>query len=457
MRAWEGKGFTATVLATISLSLLSATSWALDTAPEENIQQNKALPLEDIQRFSTAIGQIKKYYVKNVDDSKLFENAIRGMLSGLDPHSSYLDIEEYNDLKSATRGDFGGLGIEVTMEGGVIKVVSPIDDTPAHRAGIKSGDLIIRIGDTPIKQLSLREAVAKMRGPKDSEVTLTIIRKNAQKPIITTVKRDIIKIQSVKSELLENGYGYVRISQFQMPTGKNMVQAIEKLQSQSGGKLQGLVLDLRNNPGGLLDSAVEVSDAFLDNKKLAHEQFIVYTKGRLPGSKFEAKASAGDILSGAPIVILINEGSASGSEIVAGALQDHKRAILMGTRTFGKGSVQTVIPLDEYRGVKLTTALYYTPKGTSIQAKGIEPDILMEDIAVTAKNGTENTMINYLREADLDGHLSNGNIVKEPQDLLFNKKEAPNDKKVSLAVRDYQLHQALILLKGLQLTKNYAQ
>ena len=447
------KAFTILLLTAISFTLPSTSGLALESPSHEPAMYTQGLPLEDIQRFSATIDQIKKYYVKPVEDDQLFENAIRGMLAGLDPHSTYLDTEDYRDLKYYTRGDFAGLGIEVTMEEGLIKVVSPLDDTPAYQAGIKPGDYIVRIDETPIQGLSLREAVLKMRGPKGSDVALTILRKQDKKPIVIKVTRDTIKIKSVKSELLEKGYGYVRISQFQVPTGKNMLDAINTLQRQSGGKLQGLVLDLRNNPGGLLDSAIEVSDAFLDKKKLSHQQFIVYTKGRLPGSELEAKASSGDILFGAPMVILINEGSASGSEIVAGALKDHNRAILLGSRTFGKGSVQTVIPLDENRAVKLTTALYYTPKGTSIQAQGIEPDILMEDVHVTAKMSKETMTINYLREADLDGHLANGNGEGQATQA---KGKGPQDN-ASLAVRDYPLHQALTLLKGLQLTKHYGQ
>lgn len=407
-------------------------------ATAANLDPTNELSASDIERFSIALDQIKKYYVKPIKNSQLFDNAIRGMLAGLDPHSAYLDKDDYENLKQTTRGDFAGLGIEVTMEDGLVKVISPLDDSPAKKAGVQAGDLIIRIDTTPIQGLSLAEAVAKLRGPQGSATDLTIIRQHHPQPIISHLTRATIKTQSVNSQLLETGYGYIRISQFQSPTAQTMVKNIAQLKAQSGGQLKGLILDLRNNPGGLLTSAIQVSDAFLDNRKLSYQQRIVSTKGRLPDSQFEAKASNGDILANAPLVLLINEGSASGSEIVAGALQDHQRAILMGAHTFGKGSVQTVIPLDEKRGVKLTTALYYTPKGRSIQAKGIEPDIPVEMIETPSAQPTPPL---YLREADLTGHLPNPS----------KKNSLPHH---ALYQQDYQIHQALLLLKGLSLTKN---
>lgn len=422
---------------------------AVSAKPTKNQQR---LPLEDVQRFSTAIGQIKKFYVEDVKNSKLFDDAIRGMLSGLDPHSSYLDAEEYADLRSQTNGEFGGLGIEVGMEDGYIRVVSPIDDTPAHKAGVKAGDLIIKIDTKPVKGMTLRDAVKLMRGPKGSDINLTIYRKTEKKPINLTLTRDVIKIKSVKSKLLENGYGYIRISHFQAPTSQNVLKSIQKLNKESKVPLKGVVLDLRNNPGGLLDSAISVSDTFIDSRKLEKNKLIVYTKGRIRGAQFAAEATPGDALHSIPMVVLINQGSASGSEIVAGALQDHKRAIVMGMQTFGKGSVQTVLPLDGKRGVKLTTALYYTPKGRSIQATGIKPDIAIAPMDV--KNIKDNMDFALLKEADLDNHLSNANGDKEVKSKNMSAKDKELLKKNQpLAVRDYQLNEALNLLKGLHIAR----
>lgn len=408
------------------------------------------LPLQDVQRFSTAISQIKSYYVKDVKDKELFEDAIRGMLQGLDPHSAYLDEQDFSDLTANTKGKFGGLGIEVTMEKGILKVISPIDDTPASRAGLKAGDYIIRIDDKPIRDMTLRDAVSLMRGDKGSTIKLLVLRKGSEKPLTFSIVRDIIQIKSVKSRLLEGEYGYIRISHFQAPTVKDMLKAIAQLQKESDGEIEGLILDLRNNPGGLLDSAIEMSDAFIHNDKQGKEELIVYTKGRLPGSEFRAVANPGDILKNAPIVVLINGGSASGSEIVAGALKDNKRAVIMGERSFGKGSVQTVLPLDDKRGIKLTTALYYTPSGTSIQAQGISPDIKVANVKIP-KGESDPEQLAGLKEADLSGHLGNGNKNK---DKTANKKaaEEANAKfEEQLMHEDYQLYEALNLIKGLTL------
>lgn len=432
-----------TLVATTMVAALAFSSKALKANEDKNTNR---LPLQDVQRFSTAISQIKSYYVKDVNDKELFEDAIRGMLQGLDPHSAYLDEEDFRDLTANTRGEFGGLGIEVTMEKGVLKVIAPIDDTPAKKAGVKAGDYIIKIDDKSIKDFTLREAVSLMRGKKGEPIDLYILRKGHDKPLKFTIVRDIIHIKSVKSRLIDENYGYVRISHFQAPTTKDMITAIEKMQKQSKGGLKGLVLDLRNNPGGLLDSAIEMSDAFIHNDKKGKEEMIVYTEGRLRGSKFQALARPGDILKKAPIVVLINGGSASGSEIVAGALQDNKRAIIMGERSFGKGSVQTVLPLDDKRGIKLTTALYYTPAGRSIQAKGIEPDIVVRDLKIS--DSSENEAMEALgrvKEADLKGHLANGNKEKQVQ------KASESNEDKQLAQTDYQLYEALNLLKGLSL------
>ncbi len=411
----------------------------------------KKIPLEDVQRFSNAIGEIKKYYVKQVGDKELFDNAIRGMLTGLDPHSSYLNEEEFKELQTSTSGEFGGLGIEVTMEDGVVKVITPLVDTPAYKAGIKTGDLIIKLGQKSVQGISLKDAVNLMRGKPGTTVELTVLRKSAGKPLTFNLIREQILIKSVKSKLLRDGYGYIRLTQFQALTDKDMLQAIEQLKMQSSnGKLKGLILDLRNNPGGLLDSAIQVSDAFLRNKDTAKPEMIVYTEGRLPGSKFVAYAHSKDVLNNAPMVVLINNGSASASEIVAGALKDNHRALILGTKSFGKGSVQTVLPLDSKTGIKLTTALYYTPSGNSIQAKGIVPDILLEDVAVT-KDKSKKSIFSGYTEASLKGHLLNKNNT-EPKDsnetTLPVKQDAAKD---DLLHEDYQLYAALTVLEGMAL------
>lgn len=413
-----------------------------------------SLSLEDVQKFTTAINQIKSYYVTPVDDKVLFEHAIQGMLEGLDPHSGYLNIEDYAELRDHTQGEFGGLGIEVGLEDGYIRVISPIDDTPAMRAGVKPGDLIVRLGQKPVKGMSLKDAVNLMRGEKGTPIDLTILRRSEERVLQLSIVREIIKIESVKSRELEPNYGYIRVSAFQSPTGNNLIKAVADLKKKTHNQLKGVVLDLRNNPGGLLDSAIEVSDAFLDSNKLHKNDLIVFTKGRIPGTELIAKASPGDILNGIPMVVLVNEGSASGSEIVAGALQDHKRAVLMGTTTFGKGSVQTVLPLDEKSGLKLTTALYYTPSGRSIQATGITPDIVIEDMKIKVDKKTDDVVVALLKESDLDHHLKN------IQEGSANDKKAKNDTKTTdkdntkpLVSKDYQLYEALNLLKGLNIAK----
>jgi carboxyl-terminal processing protease len=419
---------------------------------EEN-NRDTTLQLEDVQRFTTAINQIKNYYVDPVDDQALFEHAIRGMLDGLDPHSSYLNIEDYAELHDQTQGSFGGLGIEVGLEDGYIRVISPIDDTPAKRAGIQPGDLIVRLDKKPVKGMSLKDAVNMMRGKPGTSIDLTILRRSEERLLQISVARDIIKIESVKSRQLEPNYGYVRISHFQSPTGSNLIKAINQLQKESNNQLKGVILDLRNNPGGLLDSAIEVSDVFLDSKKLDKNDLIVFTKGRIPGTELIAKASPGDLLNSLPMVVLINEGSASGSEIVAGALQDHKRAVIMGTTSFGKGSVQTVFPLDEQRGLKLTTALYYTPNGRSIQATGIEPDILVENMTVNVDKKTDDMVLTLLKEADLDHHLKN--TQKQAANTATATKAKDDDDNQPLVVKDYQLNEALNLLKGLHVANSF--
>ncbi len=424
-------------LLTLSLMLPSTAILAAETTNEQ-----QPIHMEDVQRFSNAINQIKRYYVKPVEDKELFDNAIRGMLSGLDPHSAYLDETAYNDLRSSTSGEFGGLGIEVTMENGIVKVVTPLVDSPAYRAGIKAGDYIVKLGSKAVQGMSLQDAVKIMRGKKGTPIDLTILRKDVPNPMKFSIVREKIQIKSVKSKLLDNKYGYIQITQFQATTDKDMLAQISKLKKETKGKLAGLILDLRNNPGGLLDAAILVSDAFINNDQKDKEEKIVYTQGRLPGSKFTALANPGDILNNSPIVVLINGGSASASEIVAGALKDNKRAIILGTKSFGKGSVQTVLPLDNKRAVKLTTALYFTPAGNSIQAKGIIPDIRVEQLQVT-KNKDDGTKIT---EASLQGHLLNGNTDQTK------KIEETADTK-NLMEKDYQLYAALTILKGLSVAR----
>lgn len=426
----------------ILLSLSLASVFALPAAAGA---QTKSLPLDDLQRFTTVVDHIQKYYVKPAEDKDLFENAIRGMISGLDPHSAYLNPEQFSELKVSTSGKFGGLGLEVTMEEGFVKVISPIDDTPASRAGMLAGDVIIKLDETPVKGLSLRQAVEMMRGERGTDIMLTVLRQGVEKPLLIKVTRDIIKVKSIKTEMLDEHFAYVRVSQFQTRTGEDLIQNVKKLQQESKGNLKGLILDLRNNPGGILEASVKVSDAFLDASKLKHDKLIVYTEGRLPGSQISEKAHTGDILDGAPIVVLINGGSASASEIVAGALQDHNRAIVTGTNSFGKGSVQTVLPLKDNHGLKLTTALYYTPKGRSIQAKGIEPDIVIKDMRFQAQDESAN--LGLVKEKDLAGHLANGNGEAEGTGA------AAADEQEPLVQRDYQLNEALNILKGLVLIK----
>ena len=420
-------------------------------------ESEDSLPFDELRTFTEIFGRIKKDYVEPVSDKKLLEDAIRGMLTGLDPHSTYLDQEQYNELKVGTTGQFGGLGIEVTMENGFVKVVSPIDDTPAQRAGIRAGDMIIRLDEKPVKGMTLTEAVKIMRGEPGSEITLTIVREGADAPLKFTLTRDVIRVQSVKSRMLEPGYGYVRVSSFQAKTGQALRDAVAQLKKQSKDDLKGIVLDLRNNPGGVLNAAVDVSDAFLESG------LIVYTEGRLQDSEMKFSASPDDILDGAPIVVLINSGSASASEIVAGALQDHRRAVVIGEKSFGKGSVQTILPTSNGGAVKLTTARYYTPSGRSIQAEGIEPDIRLARYKLQSMEAPAFTPV---KEADLSRHLQNGHGKD-------NKDKRNEDEKKSLeqiereidkdldnenisdedidGVKDYHLHEALNLLKGISI------
>ena len=406
--------------------------------------ETETLPLEDLRTFTEIFAKIKNDYVEPIEDKDLLENAIRGMLAGLDPHSAYLVPEDYKELQAGTSGEFGGLGIEVGMEDGFVKVISPIDDTPAYRAGVKAGDLVIRLDDTPVKGMVLSDAVKIMRGKPGTDIVLTIVRDGEDKPLNITITRDVIRVTSVKSRMLDPGYGYVRISQFQSRTGENLREALVKLEDEADGPLKGLVLDLRNNPGGVLSAAVSVSDAFLK------DGIIVYTEGRLEDAKLKFNAKPTDILDGAPLVVLVNGGSASASEIVAGALQDHQRAIIMGQKTFGKGSVQTILPMDNGSALKLTTAKYYTPSGVSIQATGISPDIALENLKLA---DTDTPATSRIKEADLARHLQGDAERKNKTDKGSNEaKDSKVDKdQLPLARRDYAVYEALNLLKGLDI------
>ncbi len=402
-------------------------------------QENSSDTYRQLKLFSDVFERVRADYVEEVTDQQLIEYAIQGMLSTLDPHSSYLNAESFGDMRVQTKGEFGGLGIEVTMENGFVKVVSPIDDTPAYRAGVKPGDFITHLDGEPILGLTLNEAVEKMRGPVNTDLTVTIRREN-QEPFDLTITRDVIKIQSVRNRT-EDNVGYIRITTFNQQTMPGLEKAFTEIKAEAGGDLRGFILDLRNNPGGLLDQAVEVSDAFIEQGE------IVSTRGRIAEDSQRFNATPGDLADGLPVVVLINGGSASASEIVAGALQDHRRAIIMGTRSFGKGSVQTIIPLGLNGAMRLTTARYFTPSGRSIQALGIDPDILVEQATVEQAEAARPGR----READLRGALTNPNeengVGEQPSG------EVPEDGHVlsEATEKDYQLARAFDLLRGLAL------
>ncbi|MBU0743836.1 MAG: S41 family peptidase [Gammaproteobacteria bacterium] len=413
------------------------------SASEEGVLSTKAL-----QKLTTVIDDVKQYYYKKIGDDSLLDRAISGMLSSLDPHSAYLGPEDLKDLRMETTGKFGGIGVEVVPDRGAIKVVTPLDDTPAYKAGIKAGDYIIQINSKLVRDMTLKDAIGLMRGKRGSKLNLTIIRKDQSKPLVFNLRRNIINIQTIKDRMLEPGYGYIRLALFQEPTARDLTRTVHKMQKANKDGLKGLVLDVRNNPGGLLESAVQIADDFLDSRLLKKNDLIVYTKGQIDEAQITAKATPGDLLPNIPIVVLINEGSASASEIVAGALQDHKRAIVVGTRSFGKGSVQTLIPLNQDSAIKLTTALYYTPLGRSIQAKGIEPDINVEDIKL-AVNAREDKDIPRIDEASLVDHIQNGDEdAKSKSSQGLDKWGKQSKAELDLAYKDYQLYEALHILKS---------
>ena len=442
-------------LTTVSMFLL--TGWIIapalaqedertaGTKPEARIQDSSET-YRQLNLFGDVFERVRSQYVDEMTDEKLVETAINGMLVSLDPHSGYLDEDDFEEMQVQTRGEFGGLGIEVTMENGIVKVVSPIDDTPAYRAGVEAGDYITHLDDTPIVGLTLSEAVDKMRGRVGADIKLTIRRENVAEPIELTVARDIIKIKSVRSEILEDKIGYLRITTFSQNTDEGLKKAVADIKAKAGDNLYGYILDLRNNPGGLLDQAIAISDDFLENGE------IVSTRGRHDYDTKRDNATAGDIADGLPIVVLINGGSASASEIVAGALQDHRRAIVLGTQSFGKGSVQTVIPLPGHGAMRLTTARYFTPSGRSIQAKGIEPDIIVEQAKI------EQLLSQRMKESDLPGALENPNAKETIAPVVDNKKEKKDDKNAEADEKDkkdlsqdYQLLRAIDLIRGVSL------
>lgn len=429
--------------------------YAKETAKVQEVATPEESTYELLNLFGDVFERIKSDYVEEVTDKKLVESAINGMLTSLDPHSSYLDEKNFKEMQVQTKGEFGGLGIEVTMENGVVKVVSPIDDTPAFKAGVKAGDFITMIDDEQVMGMVLSDAVSRMRGKVGTKIKLTIVREGISEPIEFVITRDIIRIQSVRAHA-EGDVGYVRITSFSEQTSENLEDSVKKLKSDIKN-MKGLVLDLRNNPGGLLDQAIAVSDAFLEKGE------IVSTRDRVPENTKRYNATSGDILNGLPVVVLINNGSASASEIVAGALQDQKRAIILGTKSFGKGSVQTLIPLKDHGAIKLTTSRYYTPSGTSIQAKGIEPNIVVEAAKLVAVES------NFDRsEADLRGRLANDDEIKKSKELNLdnapfakenNGKETPKKPKDATSKEpnekeDFQLARAIDLIRGLHVYSN---
>lgn len=409
---------------------LGATLPALAAAASAAPAAATALPWQQVKLLADVMQLVKQDYVAPVDDPTLIDNAIRGMLTGLDPHSAYLDKDDFQQLQIITTDRFGGLGLEVTQQDGAVTVVSPIDGTPAAKAGMQSGDVIVRVNNTALDGMPLDQAVALMRGKPGSTVTLRVLRRGVSKPLSFTLTRAEVHLTSVRSRLLQPGYGYLRISQFSEDTADGVRDALQALVKQNHAALKGLVLDLRNNPGGLLDAAVDVCDAFLNSG------VIVSARGRAPDSNFVRRAAPGDILNGAPMVVLVNAGTASAAEITAGALQDDHRALILGTRTFGKGSVQTVIPLPEGGALKLTTSLYYTPSGRSIQAEGISPDIVVPEFKLSAPAVAEN-----LTEANLEGHFTNNAPMPQAKENLLGDDQ--------LTQQDFQLYAALNVLKGL--------
>jgi carboxyl-terminal processing protease len=417
---------TAALISALPITAANADTEAKTT--DEQATQDERLPLRELRLFTQVFEQIRRGYVEEVADTELLENAIAGLLLELDPHSVYLNQTDYEELQESATGEYGGLGLQVGSERGMIKVIAPIDDSPAAKAGIEAGDFIVEVDGTPVRGMAVQKAIDKLRGEKGTSIKLTLFREGEDGPLDITVVRGTIQVSSVRSRIIEPGYGYVRVSQFQVSSGKDFKKELLSLKEKEPA-LKGLIIDLRNNPGGLVPASVEIADAVLDGGT------VVYTEGRLPSANISFDAESGDLLEGTPIVVLINGGSASASEIVAGALQDHQRAAIIGTQSFGKGSVQTVIPLGDGRAVKLTTARYFTPNGRSIQAEGIVPDIIVEPAEIRLYKKRK-----QVREADLDGHLEQAD----------SKKEKAKDRDEDIT-DDNQLYEALNVLKGFQL------
>ncbi len=435
MTTWIRKASTLGIAAFFGFAI----AIAINAVAERPGANEVDVPLDLLRTYSDVLDRVRSDYVDDISEAELIENSIRGMISELDPHSGYLDQEEFKSLRESTSGEFGGLGIQVGIKDGVLTVIAPIDDTPAKEAGLEAGDKIIRIDGELTQDLDLEKAVKKMRGKPGTDIDLTIAREGENKPLEFTITRAVIKTESVRHELLEPGMGYIRVSQFQSRTVEQMLEALDELVKENDGEaLKGLVLDLRNNPGGVLQGSVEMVDAFLE------EGQIVYTKGRIADAKMSFEASTGDRLDGAPIVVMVNGGSASASEIVAGALQDSNRALIVGEKTFGKGSVQSIMPLSDGGALRLTTARYYTPDGRSIQAEGIEPDVTVHQLKVSSIEDAFS-----ISEASLSGHLSNGQ--SEMMDVIRQAEEGEGDdeEKEPLVIRDYQLYESLNLLKGM--------
>ncbi len=427
------------VLAVVTLTVLGI---LMGVGFQRRCAAEAANDYDSIELFTDVLAIVKKSYVEEVDTKKLIYGAINGMLASLDPHSSFMPPDMYKEMKIDTRGSFGGLGIEITIKDGILTVISPIEDTPAFKAGIKPGDQILKIDDHWTKDMSIMDAVKRMRGPKGTKVTITVTREGFDKPKDFTLTRDTIQVKSVKYKPLDNGYGYIRISQFQEKTDEDLTKALEQMKKDNNGNVRGLVLDLRNDPGGLLDQAVKVADHFIS------DGLIVYTEGREKDSKMRFSATHDNEEPNYPMVVLINSGSASASEIVAGALQDHKRAVIMGTQSFGKGSVQTIIPLPDDSGLRLTTARYYTPNGRSIQAKGITPDIVVDQLELTTP---EKKDVMHIREKDLENHFENQDATQSADGKA--KGKLPNYKTDAQLKGDYQLMRALDLLKAWEIMK----
>lgn len=431
----------------------------MDMAPPPDNQSIPPLSQQNLQLFGTTLEAIREFYVTPVTDNTIVENAVHGMLTNLDPHSDYLDKSDFEDLKTMTSGEFSGIGVEITPANGAILVISPIDDSPAVKAGIKAGDYIVKINDVAVEGLSVTKAMNMMRGDKGTTVVLTIVRKGSKEPLTISVVRDNIVIKDVKTKVLDDHYGYIRVSEFQEQTGQHVSQAVQQLYKDTNNQLYGVVLDLRNNPGGIVQAATDTANVFLDVNKIGFNKYVVYTKGRIPESEYKGYVTGTDQLDGTPVVVLINAGSASAAEIVTGALQDYHRVVVVGIRSFGKGSVQTVFPLQgDQTAIKLTTALYYTPNGRKIQAEGITPDVVVHsyDVPDTVKPLDDQA----IREGDLANHITgNGEVsiantksdsqAGETTEEIVN----PDDSNKALIYTDYQLDQAVNLLEALHVSE----